>query len=275
MNVPLFLIQWAHTLSIYSIGDCLQIIFFIAIVYRFLLFLDIRATHSLLNYFTLWSCTFMISHWYCQQPLSLFLLCMGPLLICSLLILHQERIQKNVIASHKRVQKPEKFPSPHWIDILVKECLRASMHNNTIHILIQRTDHIEDLIEIPIHLNTPINESLWTFLMNAITYSPHTCLLLQDQGTVLGLNVEWAQLHGTIDWYSFSRNITTHNDTITLSCDQASMLFHITAQGKTLHNISATELTRILKNMIIKSSKETHENEFIAAQSQQHTQAVP
>lgn len=275
MNVPAFLTHWAQSLGIYSIGDCLQIIFFMAIVYRFSTFLDTRTTKTLLTYFNAWACSFIISYWFQQQTLSLFLLFIGPLLIIGLLILHQERIQKNVIAARKIIRPSKELSSLNWIDILIKGCLQASMHNHTIKILLQRADCIEEFVETAIPLNAHLNEPLYSFLINTISYHPHNCILFNDQGIILGLDVQWIGIHGPIDWNTFAEIITMHNDTIALSCDQASMLFHVTAQGKTLNNLSATDSTHMLKTMIVKPvSKEAHDSAFFAAQSQSHKQVI-
>lgn len=180
-----------QTLEIYTLQDCLEILVFIAISYKSLIWLKQDHTKNLLinAYIYIGLLTFA----YISSCSILFhtLLIAAPICIIFALIIHQKQLQKNFILSSKTNLSLQKTPQKNWLESLLQSCLYASHQKKNIVCIIERSQHLQPLLHAPYLLQIPIQEHITNLLLASTKITDNCILWIDDQGIIQSINVSW------------------------------------------------------------------------------------
>ncbi|MBI2352645.1 hypothetical protein HYV11_00185 [Candidatus Dependentiae bacterium] len=183
-----------HSLGLYSIQDVIEVFFFITITYKSMLWLRQDHTKQLLlniyGYFALLSFSYLCS---CPILFSTLLIC-SPLYLFFIMIIHQKQIQKNFILSQKEPFLSKIIPDKNWLENLIQACLISSHQNKSIVCIIERTQHLDPLLQISFKAQIPIQGDIVSFLLASTKISDHSLMWIHESGFIQSLNLEWSSL---------------------------------------------------------------------------------
>lgn len=191
--ISIFANFFAQTLGIYMMQDCLEIIIFILITYKSLTWLKQDHTKNLLINSYLYISLLIFA--YISSCFILFhtLLVFAPISIIFTIIVHQKQLQKNFILSSKTHLNLQKNPRENWLEILLQSCLYASHKKKNIICVIERSQHLQDLLHYPYLLQIPIQQDITNLLLSSNKITDHCILWIDEQGIIQSINVLWSK----------------------------------------------------------------------------------
>ena len=109
-----------------------------------------------------------------------------PVVVMLFILVHQKTLQKNFIGLYKAI--PARKVQTLWLEELIRFCLQADQN---FMFLIEHKNSIAELLSIGLPLQTDITSTVLTYLCQCKQFNHDQYILLDTQGTLLGLNVTW------------------------------------------------------------------------------------
>lgn len=239
--------------------DLIEIVFFSAIFYYFSLWLSTDSKKNVLIIF--YSYWFLAFSSYALQlsSITFFLFTFAPVALLLFIIVHQEFLQRNFITLKNTTATPQQ--SSDWLESLMRICLQTINKNKEILIVIEQNDSLHDILQVPFQINTALDATLLTLLIDAHSFDQTKFIWLNKQGNLLGINASWKHIIAQewIDknvqsfelWKQDALAITHKTDALIFGVSPLLRTFSIITHGKILDNLQGSSALQILKKFLM------------------------
>lgn len=204
-------------LSFYSYQNYIEVSFFIFTTYNYLTWLKQDHTKKLLLHSYMFFALLLFSYYSSCTILFYSMLISAPILIIFSIIIHQRQIQKNFIVASSKYVTISTIPHKNWLESLIRSCLLFSYQKKQILCIVQRSNDVSCLLEIPFQLNLAIQQEIINLILSSSSLHNPTMLLADKSGILRSINVKW-NANMTDELLAFNNNekLTPHDEAITL-----------------------------------------------------------
>jgi hypothetical protein len=253
-------------LQIYSAIDCVEILFFILIIFKISSWLNNDNTKPLLLYFYTYFVALFCAYFFQLTTVYQLMLITAPIYFIILIVQHQKNLQKNFIISKEKPIAATKSSQKEWLETLIRACLVASHHKKNITCVIEQQDSLDTLIEKPFTIDIPIQKQIIDILLESVSYDNTKLITVHRTGTILSINANWSDL--VINELIFTqipeRNlpkeyakvITAKTDAILVHINSEHQLHFVAYQGSIVDNITIDQALKLIKNLLYKKDNE-------------------
>ncbi|MBP6869514.1 hypothetical protein KBC04_01395 [Candidatus Babeliales bacterium] len=253
-------------LQIYSLSDCLEILFFIFAAFKISSWLNKDHTKPLLLYFYSYFTILFCSYFFQLTTVYQVMLVTAPIYFVLLIVHHQKNLQKNFIISKSKSLTPAKSIHKEWLETLIRACLVASHHKKNITCVIEQFDSLETLIDKPFSLDIPIQKQIIDMLLESVSYDKNKLITIDKHGTILSINASWSdlvvnelifnqiqeqQLHK-----EYAKIITAKTDAILIHINSEHQHHFVAHQGKIIEHLTIDQALKLIKNLLYKKGNE-------------------
>lgn len=253
-------------LQIYSTSDCIEILFFIFVMFKIAVWLNKDHTKPLLLYFYSYFAT-LFSAYYFQLPTVYHLMLVtAPIYFILLIVHHQKNLQKNFILTKNKALSPTKTSHKEWLETLVRSCLIASHHRKNITCVIEQLDSLDTLIDKPFVIDIPIQKKIIDMLLESVSYDDNKLITIDRNGTIMSINALWSDLIANELIFShiherqlpkeYAKVATAKTDAILLHINSEHQHHFIAHQGKIIENITIDQALKLIKKLLHKKNNE-------------------
>lgn len=261
------IVHFANTyLQIYSVIDCVEILFFIFITFKISSWLNKDHTKPLLLYFYSYFTTLFCAYFFQLATVYQLMLVTAPIYFVLLIVHHQKNLQKNFIISKHKPLTPAKSIHKEWLETLIRACLVASHHKKNITCVIEQFDSLETLIDKPFSLDIPIQKQIIDMLLESVSYDNTKLITVDRYGTILSINACWSDLviNELIFTHiperqlpkEYAKVITSKTDAILVHINSEHQLHFVAHQGKIVENVTIDQALKLIKNLLYKKDNE-------------------
>lgn len=262
------IIEFAQTyLYIYSIIDCIEIIFFIAIIFAISSWLNKDHTKPLLLYFYIYFCCLSLTYFFQLITVYQLLMVTAPIYLSALVIHHQKSLQKNFILSQRAITAITSTLSENWLEILVRGCMVAWHHKKNITCVIEQSDSLDTLIEKPFEIDVAIQKQIMTILLESVAYDDDKLILINRHGKIVCINATWSDLVVNELIFSpvladdlvkkYAQLVSSMTDAIVFHMNSKEQNSFIAHQGMMLDQVTVDQALKIMKNIIYKKQSQS------------------
>ena len=197
------------------------------------------------GYCAVWALSFLF-----HLPTILALLEVSlPWTLILFITIHQKTIQRNLIGLYK--VRPVQQADTQWLEAVLRCCLQTS---HDLHILLEHTDALDDLLHVELPLEAPVTYNLMHYLIKCEAFKPEQSILINDEGQVKGINVQWikhlalAQIETDIlEKNSYHLN---DNDGIFLRYSAKKRRFDLILKQQIYHELNVTQTQQSIHNYL-------------------------
>jgi DNA integrity scanning protein DisA with diadenylate cyclase activity len=236
------------------IRDGIEILFFSSLFYIIALWLKKDRTHNLLPYFYGYLLV-SLSSYYCElATLNMILLLFAPCLVMFFALVHQETLQRNLVAL-KNVRQHETL-STDWISTLLQSSLIAMNDHKELRCIIEYTDRMAELITSSYSINAPITPELLSLLLQSPVYKSNHMIWVTSTGNLVAVNAQWykSRIIGAIDtlensadvWHHDALLYTAKTDALILWTNPTTGLFTIVSHGVEHTGLSTSHALQLI-----------------------------
>ncbi len=166
--------------------DYLEVLLVSTCFYQTACWLKQDHTKNLLGYFY-GACLFsLIAYATNLSVISQILFIYGPALALLFIIMHQQTLQKNMVAL-KNIAEPSHIAHD-WLPILIKTILKSINDHKSYLIVIENQDAMAPFLKTEFPVNAPFNESFANLLHITEVQHPQKLLWLDNTGICRGIN---------------------------------------------------------------------------------------
>src|SRR5579872_4264973 len=251
MNV-LPLIQW-H-LQLITWRDAVEIFFFSLMFYSLTRWLATDNEKNLLPYFYGY-CSVALLSYACQLPtLTYCLFLFSPAVILLFMLLHQETLQRNMIALKNITAAAP--ASRDWLELFLRNILKALHHNTSMLLLIEHTDALAPYLKVSFPLEAQITQGMFNLIIEKQLYDPASMLWVKSDGSIRGLNATWkASWNPEKDndenaWIEDAIAYTSKTDALVLNLDPNNHSCTVAVEGTLYKNLSIDQTAQLIKKRI-------------------------
>ncbi len=228
-----------------------------------------RLTVYFYSYYALW----YGAHYYHAHSLFLVLSLAFPaaLLIC--ILLHQDLLQRNIIAYKSR---PVILTSSVWLETIIQLSLIAQNRKQKVTWLIEHTDQLNEFLDISFSCQAPAHAELLHTILESKRYKESAMIWINAHGTLLGANAEWKNPNNTsCDMIDASILYTHKLDALVCIFDPQSPQYTVIAHGSIIHCSTIQQVLLTIKKHIHVSSSSSGERHAILTQKDSFKQRTP
>lgn len=238
--------------------DIVEIVFFIVIVYRVIVWLQQDTQKNLVLPFYGFCATAFTAYALNLSSISFMIFMFSPVIALLFIIMHERTLQKNFVSLHLATA-PKATTGEHSVEILVQACLKGLNKRQAIIGVIQKNDRIDSFFPTASPLNAPISSEMIDLLLQGSTESP-TVLVANSQGSIISLNPSQRlvrqSLHYKTDnnndqwleqWITESVAITKKCDVLVFAVTATTRLFDVIYAGKYYDNVPATQALSLIR----------------------------
>ena len=262
-------IYFTHIMSLLTVKDVLEILFFTTILYRFSLWLKKDLQKNLVPYLYAYSSAMALAYYLPLPTISSFLLVGAPVALIFLVVIHQEILQKNFVALKNYV--PAKVASTDWLETLIRSSLIAINNNQSIRCIIESTDNMQQFLNTPLVLHADIKQELLDIIFSSPSYTQNTLIWLNANGIIKGINAHWQMeydddwlahdMHNLEKWKQDALFFSHKTDALIFNITPESRTFELIAGGKIFNNVSAPHVMYMIKKHLDGEKKgDIHDN---------------
>jgi len=176
-----------------------------------------------------------------------------PWILVLFITIHQKTIQRNLIGLYKI--RPVQQDVSDWLEQLLRFCLQT---NHNIHLLIEHTDTLDELLNIALPMQAPVTFTLMHYLVKCSAFNPEQLILLTSQGQLKGINVQWIK-HLALEQLEtdiLEKNSYHLNDNngIFLRYDAEKRRFDLVLKQQIYHALNVTQTLQSIHNYITHQS---------------------
>lgn len=238
--------------------DGIEILFFWGTIYYFLRWLNYDKQKNLLVPVYLYWCLLLGAQVMGLYSISLIVLLTAPALIIFFIILHQETLQKNFIALKNISLEP--ITNTHWLEELMRSCLKALNNNKETICVIERTDRLADYITAPCMVNAELNAGIVDLLLENSSSLTPTMLWLNYYGKFIAINTELTIIHDEVwsseelknvhKWKQDAVILTSKTDAIIMRLSPTTRVFDLIMQGKIIEQLTAGQAYTLIQRSL-------------------------
>ncbi|MDP3788267.1 MAG: hypothetical protein Q8Q60_03010 [Candidatus Chromulinivorax sp.] len=253
-------------LQIYSIIDCIEILFFVFTTLKISSWLNKDHTKPLLLYFYSYFATLFSAYYFQLTTVYQLMLVTAPIYFVLLIVHHQKNLQKNFIISKNQPLTPTKSVHKEWLETLIRSCLIASHHKKNITCIIEQFDSLDTLIEKPFTIDIPIQKQIIDILLESASYDNTKLISVNRHGTILSINASWSDLvinelifthiHERQLPKEYAKVITSKTDAILVHINSEHQHHFVAHQGKIVENVTIDQTLKLIKNLLHKKDNE-------------------
>lgn len=247
-----------HELLYFTWRDYTEIGFFTLVIYLFLRWLSQDHQKNLVRPFYVYCALAFITHYAHLSSISQLLFMSAPLMVMIFILIHQQTLQRNFITLYN--VKPQAPIQTDWITDLMRGSLHAINKNCELIWIIERTQHLGEMLHTIDKINAPINLPLLTLILEKYEYN-NSYIYIQHNGTLITLNAqlnlpqraaEWIN-HDTKSiepWKQDALLLTNKTDALFIHAHPHKRIFTIIFEGKILEELNGQQATALLKHHI-------------------------
>ena len=262
-------------LQIYAAIDCVEILFFITVIFKISTWLNTDHTKPLLLYFYSYFATLFSAYFFQLTTVYQLMLVTAPIYFVLLLVHHQKNLQKNFIISKSKPLNPTKSVHKEWVEILIRGCLVASHRKKNITCIIEQFDSLDTLIDIPFRLDIAIQKQIIDMLLESVAYDTNKLITVNRNGMIVSINASWSDLvineliftpiHEQQLPKEYAQIVTTKTDAILIHINSQHQHHFVAHQGKIIENVTIDQTLKLIKNLLYKK-----DNEYLLSQGINH-----
>lgn len=249
-------------LHIFSWSDCIEILFFSFIIFKFSCWLRQDHRSNLLSYFYLGTTGFILAYLFDLAAIKQFYQVSWPIMLTIFIIIHQKSLQKNYVAA--RTLEPTKYPEQSsWLSLLMSAAFKGLQHKKNLTFVIEGNNALDEFIDKPITVNSPIQESLLSMIIESSLTQSDTIILITHYGKLIGLNCVWQKeidplwLDKKYDayqgWEQEALYWSTNLDALIFQADPNTKRITIIAQGTYVPNLITDKAVTIIEQYLRKN----------------------
>ena len=267
-------------LKIYSVIDCIEILFFTLIVFKVSSWLNKDHTKALLLYFYSYVAILFGSYFFQLTTIYQVMLASAPIFFVLLIVHHQKNLQKNFILSNHKPITPATMNNKQWIEILIRSCLVASHHKKNVTCIIERQNKLNTLIDQPFSLNIMIQKHIIDMLLESVSYNDQKLIWVQQDGTLISVNATWSDLvvnELIFDQVSahqlpkeYAKVITGKTDAILVHINTQHDHNFVSHQGKIVENLSIDQSLKLIKKLLYKNNIENQLSKGVTSEKSKY-----
>ncbi len=234
--------------------DCVEVLFFIILMYKIISFLQRDTQGNLVGYCYGYMISLLVTYYCSLTALYTLLLFCLPVIAVLFIVFHQQQLQKNFV-SLQRVGQELALNNNDWHDTVIRACLYAMNKNKMMICAFERSDSI--CLQSPVFLNGFISLELFTLIIDSPLYD-QTKFVWLNQGTLRAFNAIplWQKEMFTADqefeqipaWVQDALLITKKTDAIFVGIENNSRSFSIVAQGQLLEKVNSETALRLVRS---------------------------
>ena len=243
-----------HYFLFFGWRDCIEIIFFTTLIYLFSLWLSKDTKKNLLIPFYSYGLLFFSSSMLQLPTITFFLLLAFPASILIFISLHQITLQRNFITA-KNI--PSSISSENdWIELLLRVCMQTFNKNQPLKIIIEKSDHIDEYLQVPFKINCPFNMEFLTMFMESKSFNPAQFIWLDSTGLLLGINASYNNPYClTVDENNNREEyailaLSHKTDALIIITNPTSRNFTLHIKTEQFEHLTVTSTIRIIKKYI-------------------------
>lgn len=253
-----------HDYFFFQWRDAAEILFFSTIFFYIARWLKKDTQKNLLPHFYSYCLLAFAAYILDLNTVTAFLFLCWPVCAMILMFMHQQTLQRNLIAI-KNISNPATH-SHDWLAALIRACLVHINNNKTVYCIIEHTDSMKDFIQNPMLISAQVNDELLSLLLESPTYNQQKMMWVRTNGQLIGINGTWKQPHSldndTTTWHHETLLYTAKTDALAFCCDPISRNFTVIVANKIFNNVSSYHALNIIKkqyNMLTTNqSQSTH-----------------
>jgi hypothetical protein len=200
-----------------------------------------------------------------------------PLVAVLFVILHQETLQKNFVKLTKSTASV--LETSHWVDELIKCCLTALNRHKEIILVIERNDHLKNLIHAPYFIYAELKRDVFDILLEKHAAGDDFMIWINQQGKLVSINSTWRtnldeawiskEAEHMHIWKQQALYITAKTDAIVFKVTPLSRSFDLIVQGKIIEGINAEQAATFLRKNLLAPRDKTKQASASPAGNQQ------
>ncbi|OQA34905.1 MAG: hypothetical protein BWY54_00769 [Candidatus Dependentiae bacterium ADurb.Bin331] len=244
-------------LGLFNWKDIVEIIIFSSLLYRISLWLKRDRNSTLLaTFFAYCFCLIFISL-FSLPTVSSFLWFYGPSMIMLSMLFHQESLQKNFVTVQNAISPTTTEISHEWIELLIRSALHARSQNKSFVCIIEQRDALQLLIDCPISLNTPVNLSVLSVLIDSPSYDQTTAFYITKEGIVRGIH---CTIKGTTSdtLIAAMQRLAQKTDALVFMLNPTHAGFTFIVNNSLIEQITAKQLVTLIKQQVLNNQKPVH-----------------
>ncbi|MDP3889559.1 MAG: hypothetical protein Q8Q25_03395 [bacterium] len=231
--------------------DGIEIFFFSCLFYYLSMWLKKDLHKNLLPYFYGYCLIAFGAYFLELATIRSFLFLFWPATILLFMFVHQQTLQRNLIALKNITVKKE--PIKDWIETILRISLHTMNSNKNMYCVIEHTDNISAFINTTLPITAHLDKELLELLFETHSYDPNKMIWINTQGQLCGINATWLSHHefdefNSTEWEQETLLYTAKTDTIAFHCDPKTHTFTLIIGEKILHNVSTHYMHQLIKN---------------------------
>ncbi len=238
-------------LSFYSllVKDFIEISVLSTLCYWGLSWLKQDKQKPLLVYGYLYCGLWMSSFLFDLKTLLHLLELTAPVVVMLFILVHQKTLQKNFIGLYKVM--PARKVHTLWLEEIVRFCLQT---DHDLMFLVEHKQSIGELVTTELPLQTDITTAVLSYLSQCKQFNRNQYMLLDTQGTLLGLNVTWHKALALDaleqDRIKKASYYLQEVDAFALYFDQSTRTFTLIVHQQTYPALTATQVLQSIERYL-------------------------
>jgi hypothetical protein len=260
------------SLNIISLKDCLEILFFTFIFFKFCRWLKQDQKSNLVGHFYLASTIYVGAYAFDLYAITQFYHMTWPIMLTLFIILHQKSLQKNYVAA--RTLHSKEINQNSWAAHILSAAFKGLQYKKNFTFIIEGNDSLDEFISKPIELCSPIQPSLLTMIVESNLTQPNSIIQLSQYGKILGLNGQWQKKMDPLwldkkheNYYAWEQEAlywSHHLDALIFQANAQTKTLTFIAHGTRISSLTPDKATTLIdqylkKNKLPHQIKQTHQ----------------
>ena len=239
--------------------DLIEILFFAMLFYYAALWLKKDKQKNLLPSFYGYCALTFSTHFMGLTSISHVLFLFAPVAAMIFILMHQELLQKNLIALKNLT--PTKHVQIDWLETLIKTSLRAINDGKAMTCVIEQCDSLQNFLTTALKFNAKLDQGLLDILLASTSFDQQKMIWLNTQGQLIGINAVWSE---QIKTESLERNIlqlpewkqqalffTSKMDALVITINPINRTFDVITNGMVIDRMHAAKTLAFIKKYIL------------------------
>jgi len=265
--------------SLFYWRNLIEISFFAVLFYYAAQWLKKDNQKNLLLYFYGYCAIAFTAHFLNLTTISYTLFLFAPVIAMIFILIHQETLQKNIIAL-KNITPAQQIHFD-WLETIIKTSLLAINNKQSITCIIERKDSLADFLTTPLQFNAQLEQSLLDILLASSTFDQTKMIWIDTQGHLVGMNAIWKHqnvtdkleniVHKLPQWKQEALFYTTKTDALVLHISPETRTFDIVMNGMIIDRMHAAKTIELIKKYVVSKKPQKMEAVSYENLSQKNT----
>jgi len=184
---------------------------------------------------------------------------LGPVAAMIFILMHQDLLQRNVVAL-KNIT-PAKRIHLDWLDIVIRTSVDTINKGKSVICVIERTDSLQDFLSTQLQFEARLEQGLLNILLDSPAFDENRMIWLNTQGKLVGINTSWKKRTKEYqfdqkkkeipEWKQLAIFFTSKTDSIVFQINPASRTFDIVMNGMVVDRMHATKTLELIKKYVV------------------------